>query len=133
MACYLQLYVHCVWATWDRLPLIEPSWEQQLYAALLAKAEALNCTPIAVGGVADHVHFLAGFPSTLTISRLLNELKGASSHLVTHRLQPGSWFKWQGSYSAFTVSYQAVEQVKAYVQCQKYHHNQALLWPEFEL
>jgi hypothetical protein len=37
-APYTQLYLHCVWGTWDRLPLITPAIEQRLYAAIAANA-----------------------------------------------------------------------------------------------
>ncbi|MFQ5434598.1 MAG: hypothetical protein ACE5FD_06960 [Anaerolineae bacterium] len=33
-APYTQLYVHMVWATWDRLPLITKTIEPRLYAAI---------------------------------------------------------------------------------------------------
>ncbi|MBD1808358.1 hypothetical protein H6F98_23300 [Microcoleus sp. FACHB-SPT15] len=29
-----QLYVHCVWATWDRLPLITPDIQEVIYASM---------------------------------------------------------------------------------------------------
>jgi hypothetical protein len=33
---FTQLYIHCVWATWDRLPLITPDIQQVIYAAIIA-------------------------------------------------------------------------------------------------
>jgi putative transposase len=66
------------------------------------------------------------------VADLLKGIKGASSHLVTHMVQPGEFFKWQGAYGAFTVSKQDVPQVMAYVQRQKQHHAGNELWGEWE-
>jgi len=59
---FSQLYVHCVWATWDRLPIVTPDIKDIVYAANARQCQQLNCTVIAIGGVADHVHLLTSFP-----------------------------------------------------------------------
>ena len=121
-APFTQLYLHCVWATWDRLPLITPQIEEQLYPAICAKCLELKCNVVALGGIEDHVHLCVRFPTTLAIATLVKEVKGASSHLVTHRVTPTEFFKWQGAYGAFTVSKGAVKSVCAYIANQKAHH-----------
>jgi putative transposase len=121
-APYTQLYLHCVWATWDRLPLITPAFESRLYAAIAAKCHELKCDVLAIGGMADHVHLLVRFPTTVAVATLVKEVKGASSHLVTHEIAPNEFFKWQGAYGAFTVSKKDVGSVTAYVKNQKTRH-----------
>ena len=121
-APYTQLYLHCVWATWDRLPLISPEIEQPLYAAILNKCNQLKCEPIAIGGTSDHVHLLLRLHTTVSVANLLKEIKGSSSHLITHEINPEEFFKWQGAYGAFTVSKTAVPRVKAYIEHQQEHH-----------
>jgi putative transposase len=61
---FTQLYLHSVWATWDRMPLLVPTIEQTVYAAILAKCRQLDCEPLAIGGTADHVHLSVRFSST---------------------------------------------------------------------
>jgi REP element-mobilizing transposase RayT len=131
-APYNQLYVHCVWATWDRLPLITQQIEQQVYASILAKCEALGCTAVAIDGIDDHVHLLVRFPPALPLVKLIGEVKGASSHLVTHKLEPQSFFKWQASYGVFTVSMRSLDNVAAYVRNQKQRHAHNMLLPALE-
>jgi REP element-mobilizing transposase RayT len=118
-ALYTQLYLHCVWATWDRLPLITPPIEQAVYAAILAKCRELKCEPLAIGGMPDHVHVLVRLHTTVAVADLVKEMKGASSHLVTHEVIPGQFFKWQGAYGAFTVSKSEAARVQAYIENQK--------------
>src|SRR5438046_2567066 len=122
MASYAQLYLHCVWATWDRLPLITPDSEPRLYSAIASKCKELSCSALAIGGVCDHVHVLIRFPTTITIARLIGEIKGASSHVMTHSIAPESFFKWQGSYGVFSLSKRSVPQVRNYILNQKAHH-----------
>jgi putative transposase len=68
---YTQLYLHYVWATWDRLPIITLDIQKLVYAAIIRECEQLKCTVIAIGGVEDHVHLLTGFPTTVTVSELI--------------------------------------------------------------
>jgi len=131
-APYTQLYLHCVWATWDRLPLITPTIEARLYAAIAAKSRELKCEMIAIGGDVDHVHVLERFPTTLAVATLLKEVKGSSSHLMAHEVTPNEFFKWQGAYGAFTVSKDAVKSVAAYISNQKAHHAAKSLIDDWE-
>lgn len=131
-APYTQLYLHCVWATWDRLPLLTPEIEQAVYSAILAKCHQLDCEPLAIGGMPEHAHLLVRFPTTLSVAALVKEVKGSSSHLVTHEIKPGEFFKWQGSYGAFTLDKGAVASVKAYIEGQKMHHAENKLIADWE-
>ncbi len=118
----VKVYIHCVWGTWDRLPLINNDNEKQIYNSIMDKCKEHNCEVIALGGIADHVHILVRLAPTVTISSLIKEIKGATSHLVTHTVNPGEFFKWQGSYATFSVNEKDVPRVKAYILHQKEHH-----------
>ena len=130
---YAQLFVHLVWATLNRLPLITPSLEHELYRALAKKCRDLHCVPLAVGGMADHVHLLVQLPPAVAVALLVKELKGSSSHLMTHVTAPDRVFKWQASYGAFTVDPEAVSVVKRYIIHQKQHHGGNTLRNGWEL
>ena len=129
---YTQLYIHLVWATWDKLPFITPEIEPRIYAAIAEKCRELKCMPLEIGGIADHAHVLVRFHTTVPIATLVKEIKGSSSHLVTHVIQPDEPFKWQGAYGAFTIRKSEVPTVKAYIQNQKKHHAENTLFPELE-
>jgi REP element-mobilizing transposase RayT len=131
-APFTQLYVHCVWATWDRLPLLAPQLERPVYAAIVDKCKELKCEAIAIGGMPDHVHLLVRLHASLAVADLLHHVKGASSHLVTHQLAPGEFFKWQGAYGAFTIGKADVPRVRAYIERQKEHHASDKVRPEWE-
>ena len=50
------LYVHLVWSTWDREPVVTTEVQQWLWPMLGEEARRLGCAWAVVGGVEDHVH-----------------------------------------------------------------------------
>lgn len=130
---YTQLYIHCVWATWDRLPILTPDIQPAVYAEILRQCKQLKATPIALGGITDHVHLLTGIPPTLCISDLVKAVKGSSAHLVTHVVRPNEFFKWQGGYGAFTVSSDHIDRVANYIRNQEQHHKKSTLTAAWEI
>lgn len=127
------VFVHVIWGTWDRLPLLHGAVERGAYRAIEAKCAELGIEIIALGGVEDHVHLLVRMPASLSVADLVKHVKGASSHMVTHRLATDAFFKWQGAYAAFSVSLRHLDTVEAYVVSQKAHHAAGSLVPEWEL
>lgn len=125
---YTELYVHLVWSTWDRQPMITAAIERDLYAALAAKCHELGAEALAIGGTEDHVHVLVRLPAALAVADLVQQMKGSTSHLVGHALAPGTDFKWQGAYGAVSRSKDQVEAVRAYIERQREHHTAGRLW-----
>ena len=128
----LALYLHLVWATWDRLPLITPDIERRLHRNIESEARGMGCTVLALNGTSDHVHLVVSFPTTVTIANLVKHVKGVSSHFVDETLRPEAQFKWQGGYGAFTVSRWDLPKIIRYVKRQKEHHAADDLWSELE-
>ncbi len=126
------LFIHFVWATWNREPLIDLAWQSALYACLAETCRARGGQPLEIGGVADHVHLLARVPATIAVAQLAHDLKGASSHLIRHRVAPETDFRWQGAYGAFSVSPEGIDVVRAYIQNQLAHHAQNTLNEQWE-
>jgi putative transposase len=119
---FIQMYIHCTWATWDRLPIITPDIQEALYSVIIKECRELKCEPIAIGGISDHIHLLTGFTSTVAISELMKQVKGSSSHFINHEIKPDNFFKWQGAYGAFTVSHNSLDPVVHYIKNQEQHH-----------
>ena len=130
-APFTQLYLHAVWATWDRLPLITPDLELRLYGAINDKCRELKAVPLALGGMPDHLHLLVRLPTTISVADLVKDVKGSSSHLVTHEIKP-EFFKWQGAYGAFTLAKTDVPFIIEYIRRQNQHHAEATTWSDWE-
>ena len=88
------------------------------------------CRPYA--GNADHVHLFVEMAPADAIARLVQHIKGSSSHLVNHELESESLFRWQQGYGAFTVGRWDVPRITSYIQRQKQHHQEESLMKELE-
>lgn len=128
-----ELYVHLVWATWDRLPLLVGEVERRVYRSLEATCAAHYTEVKALGGVEDHLHLIVRMPPTLAVADLVKNLKGSSSHLVTHDVAPDDFFKWQGAYGAFSVGPRGLSAACAYTLNQKEHHRDGTLIAAYEM
>lgn len=75
-------------------------------------------------GEAEHVHLLVNFPPTMTISRLVNSLKGVSSRRLRQEfpdLRRHYWRAkrlWSGSYFAGSVGGAPISVLRQYIEQQ---------------
>jgi REP element-mobilizing transposase RayT len=123
-----RVFVHVIWATWDRAPLLEEiDVRRAVHACIAAKCRDLKCEALAVGGVDDHVHVLVHLHRTVATAVLAQEIKGVSSHLVNRKLGHVSELHWQRGYAAISVSPSGLDRVKSYVLKQVEHHHQGSL------
>ena len=128
----LALYLHFVWTTWDREPLITPTIERQLHRNIASQAIKMGCKVLALNGMPEHIHLVVKPPTTITIANLMKQVKGVSSRFINDTLKPEFHFKWRGCYGAFTVSRWDLEKIINYVKNQKEHHRMNELYPEWE-
>ena len=128
---YWRLFYHIVWGPKNRSPLIDPSWEKDLYSYLWGKATALECIPHAIGGMPAHMHVAISIPPKLAVATLIGKLKGASSHHVNKSYAGGS-FMWQAEYGVISFSEKSLSVVIDYVDHQKQHHAKRSLNLELE-
>lgn len=72
-------YMHIVFSTKYRQPLIHPPVESELHRYLRGICNALECHVIIVGGDTDHIHILCMLSKKIALMKLLEELKSHSS------------------------------------------------------
>src|SRR5256885_15608134 len=74
------VYIHLAFSTKDRRPLLrDKPTRDALHSYLGGISKQLDCPPILVGGVEDHVHLLARFGRTITQAEWVKELKRVSN------------------------------------------------------
>lgn len=127
-----QLYVHCVWSTKDRRKLIRLEQEPVLYGEILRKCNALKCSLVAANGMSDHVHVLVRVWPSVSVSKLVQELKGATSRIMNVRFAQPELFRWQEGYGAFSISQRNVAVVAEYVKHQKRRHAEGVVLDTLE-
>ncbi len=128
----IRVPIHFVWTTQDRLPLIPSQGERRLWRFIETICTELHCDPLAIGGMADHVHLLVNFANTLSFADFMKRVKGSTSRFITQELRDGEFFGWQAHYGAFAVSPDHVATVVAYINGQKQHHADGSVCPNWE-
>lgn len=121
MATYSKLHVHMVFGTKHALPIIQREWRDNLHRYLGGCVRTAGGVPVSVGGVADHVHILAGIRPVHCISDVLRDIKSASSRWVHSEIGRMD-FGWQDGFGAFSVSVNDVPMVRSYIENQEAHH-----------
>lgn len=117
------VYIHLVFSTKDRRPLLtDEDLRSSLHAYLGSVSKNLECPPIRVGGVEDHVHLLCRLGRTITQADWVKELKRVSSIWIKDQSPALRDFSWQNGYACFSVSQSNLEAVTDYVARQKEHH-----------
>jgi putative transposase len=129
---YWRLFYHFAFATHNREPLIAPQWEADLHNVIAGKARELEAMVYAVGGTEDHVHLVASVPPKISLATFIGQVKGSSSHFVSHSLDLDSQFAWQGGYSVVSFGGKALDDVVRYVKNQRRHHRESTLMAMLE-
>lgn len=118
---YTSLHYHLVFSTKNREPFIAAEWRSRLHEYLGGMVRGLDGVSLGVGGVADHVHLLAGLKPTHCLASFMRDLKKDATNWV-HETLGHKFFAWQEGYAAFTVSPTSIEAVRSYIANQEKHH-----------
>ncbi|MSP14041.1 MAG: IS200/IS605 family transposase [Chloroflexi bacterium] len=129
---YWRLHYHLIWATYQRLPLLNADREMVVHATLRNKASEMNLWVHAIGNIEDHIHMVVSIPPKISVAECLRQLKGASSFAANHQLEADLPFKWQEGYGVLSLGERSLPTVVEYVQNQKHRHQNQLLIPIYE-
>ena len=84
-------------------------------------AKKMNFQVVEFNGDSDHIHLLIEFPPKLSVSQMVNALKGVSSRRYGQANLPKPYGKdslWSPSYFASSVGGAPIETLKLYIQNQ---------------
>jgi REP element-mobilizing transposase RayT len=129
-----KILVHTVFSTKDRAPFLrDRELREQLHHYLGGILSKLDCQPIIVGGVEDHVHFLCSLSRTREPSAMVKEVKRGSSLWLKGRSPELRDFAWQSGYGIFSIGVSQIESVRSYIAEQEEHHKKVSFQDEFRL
>ena len=129
----LQLYLHIIFCTKNRNPLLSVTLEASLYSFIWSVVINNDCTPLMINGMPDHIHLLLKMDSKISLSDLMRLIKGKSSRFLNENYKFLDGFEWQRGYGAFSVSSKDVDRVSVYIKNQKEHHREGSIIEELEL
>lgn len=127
-----KIWIHAIWATKERQPLIKPSIEKRVHNMISEQLCEMECSVRIINGMPDHVHCLFLLNSQKSISEVIKQIKGSSSHFINHNNFISQKFAWQTGYAAFSVSESVIEKVSDYIQNQKSHHQKKSFQQEYQ-
>ena len=127
----VQNYLHIVFTTKGRKPLIYTPHEEALYTQMRKICFQHHCRPMAIGGYLDHVHVLCNLSKGITLAKFMQYLKGSSSYWIKRNFSGLEDFYWQQGYGAFSVDYKTVNRVVNYIENQHHHHGQQSFQQEY--
>jgi putative transposase len=114
--------IHVIFSTKERRPFLDANVRPRLHAYLATVARHAECEAYRVGGVADHVHLAIRLSRTVTIAKLVEELKTSSSKWVKALSPELAAFSWQRGYGCFSVGPSDLDALLAYIDDQENHH-----------
>ncbi|KIQ23168.1 transposase [Flavobacterium sp. MEB061] len=119
---FTKLWIHVIWATKNRQELIDYSIDKKLYDFIHEELIHLGCPVRIINGMPDHGHVLFLQNPQKTISDIVKQIKGSSSHFINREELILEKFAWQTGYAAFSVSESQLDIVYHYIKNQKKHH-----------
>src|SRR5688572_1796528 len=124
-------YIHIVFSTKYRQPLIDDFIEPDLHSYLGGICKKMECHPIQIGGFHDHIHILCWLSKKIALMKLLEEVKSHSSKWIKTIDDSYRNFYWQDGYGAFSVYPAEVDVVIRYIKNQKKHHMKTSFQDEY--
>ena len=127
-----QMYVHLVFGTKGRKPLIKLECEERLHSYMGGILKNMESPAIIINSVPDHIHILFRLSKNYALAKVVEMVKKESSKWMKTIVNGDRNFTWQIGYGAFSVSSRGLETVKKYIQNQKEHHQVQSFRDEFE-
>lgn len=117
-----EIYLHITWHTKDDSPVLIPSVEPLVHKLLTDRCHQTKGVYLhAINGTPTHVHLAMNIEPQVTISELVGELKGSSSHEVNQQKRMKR-LEWQRGFGVVSFGKRHLGWVQEYIARQKEHH-----------
>ena len=126
-----RLHIHLIFSTKNREPVLRDTVRDSLHRYMAAVLQNLECPPVLINSVADHVHILFELGRTVAVSDAVEQVKKTSSKWIKTQGAEFSLFAWQAGYGAFAVSESNVAAVREYIADQPAHHRKKSFQEEY--
>lgn len=117
-----KILVHVVFSTKNRVDLIAPEIESDLFGYIHGIIENNDSKLIIANGTANHVHLLLSLGKKTDIPVLVGDIKRSSSSWIKKQNLSYNNFYWQKGYGAFSIGQSQVGTITNYIKNQKVHH-----------
>lgn len=128
---YTQLYVQFVFSVKGRENLIKEKFRDELEKVICGIINKHNCKTYAIYCNPDHTHIFVGLHPTISVSKLMEQVKSGSSNWLNEKKYIKGKFSWQDGYGAFTYSKSHIDSVVKYILNQPEHHKKQSFREEY--
>ena len=119
---YSKIYLHFVFAVQNRMSLISPSWQNDLYKYMAGIILKNNHKAYCINGMPDHVHALVSMNPKQSPSDLMHDVKRSSSLWINENKLVRGKFSWQEGFGVFSYGNSQIPSIANYIETQKEHH-----------
>ena len=128
---YTQIYIQTVFTVQNKISLILPQWQDDLYKYITGIVQNNGHKLIAVNGMPDHIHLFIGMKPNQSLSDLMQDVKGDSSRWIHEKSFTKGKFEWQAGFGGFSYSISQIDTVVKYINNQKTHHQRKTFIQEY--
>lgn len=129
---FIKIWVHLVWSTKNRQPLLTTAIRQKVFAHIRENAVQKNIHIDFINGYTDHMHCLIALHQEQNIANVVQLIKGESSFWINKNNLCTKKFEWQREYFAVSVSESGVDKVREYIKNQEIHHTKKTFQQEYD-
>lgn len=127
-----QVWLHLVFSTKERRPFLQnEQFRDEMFRMLWYHVEQVGCHPRRINGWVDHVHILFALSRTITIAKLVEQVKTKTSRWAKKAPHRVGQFTWQSGYGVFSVTPSNLQAVIEYIDRQPEHHQRVSFQEEF--
>ncbi len=119
---YINIWIHAIWSTKGRMPMIHQRIEHIVFQFISEQLREQGCPVRIVNGMPDHIHCLFLLSRQKSITEVIKQIKGSSSHFINENKLTDEKFMWQTGYAAYSVSGSTMNNVFEYIKNQKQNH-----------
>ncbi len=119
---YTQIYIQTVFTVQNRISLIKPNWQEELFKYITGIVQNNKHKLIAINGMPDQVHLFIGMKPHQSLSDLMQDVKTDSSKWIHKYGFVNGHFEWQAGYGGFSYSISQIDTVVKYINNQAKHH-----------
>ena len=112
MHSFTNIWIHLIFSTKDRLPIITDSFESNLHRHIKSKLiDDFDSHVECINGYIDHIHILIKQSQNFALKDIVKNVKGESSHWVNASNFLKEKFIWQTGFQLALIKYQLLKHI----------------------
>ncbi len=124
--------IHAVWGTKNREPYLTKELRKKNIPHIKDNAKKKQIYIDTINGHDEHLHCLFGLNADMSISKVMQLIKGESAFWMNKEKIITTKFEWADEYFAVSVSESMIDKVRAYINNQEEHHSKITFMQEYE-